>query len=307
MVKKINIIALLSLLIFASCGQEEALNIGEFEYKGQAIDTTTALGQKVYEIREKYQSNIIYNWDLYLIGNGATAVPPKHDKVLDYIEFLEEIWLKPYYNEDFLRENLPREIILVGGAISYGETAGTNLSVPGQADSQYRILMGDVNAFSAEYDEETALEYKHRVERIAHHEFAHILNKRHEIPEEYGEISKGLYLRNTSHTSLDEQEAFRRGFARPYGASNLNEDFATMAELIASNSKEYIFERAFSESTIDVNNANNELITGELVGIESFDKIHKKYNIVIKYYQDLGVDIQRIGNEAHHDVKNKAS
>lgn len=293
MIRKILIGMLAILLITCACSRDEELEIDEFVFVGQDIDTTTALGKKVNEIKEKYQSNIIYNWDVYLLGNGAYAVPPVEEKVLPFIEFLEEVWFKPYGNDEFLLQNLPREIILVGGSINYGEAGGSaNLSVPGQADSQYRIVLGDVNSFSNDYNLIEKLSYKQYVERITHHEFAHILNKRYDLPEAYGELSKGLYLRNTSHNSLPVQEAYQRGFIRPYGATNIYEDFATLVEFITTNSREAIFDYSLSEF-----DAQGQIV-GAAKGIDDYEKLYLKYQMVLNYYNDLGVDVQQIGDMA---------
>ena len=62
------------------------------------------------------------------------------------------------------------------------------------------------------------------LEKVLHHEFAHILCRRYGLPDAYVEISKGLYLKNTHHSSLSFETALERGFIRPYGASNEMED-----------------------------------------------------------------------------------
>ncbi|NOR75474.1 MAG: hypothetical protein GQ525_09985, partial [Draconibacterium sp.] len=102
---------------------------------------------------------------------------------------------------------------------------------------------------------------------------------------------KGLYLNNTHHSSLGLEEALNRGFIRSYGASNENEDFATMVETITTRSEETILYKFF----LTVNEAGDGY---DEFGITQFEKVYKKYKIIIDFYNDLGIDVQRIGNES---------
>lgn len=289
--KKFIYILLAAFIILGACSKENEIVLEPFEYSAQQIDTTTILGKKIYEINEKYESKIIYNWDAHFIGNDAKATPPYYEKVYDFILFLEEVWFKPYYNDEFLRNNLPREIVLVGGSINYGEDNGSNFGAAGQAESQYRIAIGLVNNFRPDFDLYSYFTFRFNMELVLHHEFSHILHKRYDIPEEFLAISKGLYLNNTHHSSLGLEEALNRGFIRPYGASNENEDFATMVETITTRSEETILYKYF----LTVNEAGDGY---DAFGITQFEKVYKKYKIIIDFYNDLGIDVQRIGNES---------
>ncbi len=291
--KKISIILsfFAFILLMNACDKDDSLDIGPYEFQEQEVDTTTALGKKIYEINQKYESKVIYNWDSHFIGNEAIAYPPRVEKVYDFLLLMEEIWFKPYYSDEFLRKNLPREIVLIGGSINYGEANGTSMSAAGQADSQYRINIGMVNDFSTDLAPDAYLEYRRNMEKVLHHEFAHILNKRYGLPKGYAEISKGLYLKNTHFSSLGYLEALNRGFIRPYGASNELEDFATLSEMVVTRSKETVLHNLFQM----VNEAGNGYV---YLGVADFDKVYKKYQMLIDYYNELGIDVQRIGNES---------
>ncbi|MFV0589803.1 MAG: putative zinc-binding metallopeptidase [Draconibacterium sp.] len=278
------------IVLMNACDKDENLDIGPFEYQEQEVDTTTALGKKIYEINEKYESKVIYNWDSHFIGNEASAYPPQVDKVYDFLVLMEEIWFKPYYSDAFLRKNLPREIVLVGGSINYGEDNGTSMSAAGQADSQYRINVGTVNDYSTDMASANYLTYRYTLTKVLHHEFAHILSRRYDLPKGYADISKGLYLKNTHYSSLGYAEALSRGFIRPYGATNELEDFATLSEVVVTRSEENVLHGLFS--------VLNEAGTGyDSVGVADYDKVYEKYKMLIQYYNNLGIDVQRIGNE----------
>ncbi|RIJ49865.1 hypothetical protein D1614_03740 [Maribellus luteus] len=290
--KKIYLLLSVSAFVFLmnACNSDDTLEIEPYEYQEMDVDTTTVLGKKIYEIYQKYESKIIYNWDSHFIGNDANAFPPKVEKVYDFILLMEEIWFKPYYSDEFLRKNLPREIVLIGGAINYGEENGSSMSAAGQADSQYRINIGLVNDYAPDMAPNRYLDYRLELQKILHHEFAHILNRRYGLPKGYTDISKGLYLKNTHFSSLSPLEALTRGFIRPYGASNEMEDFATLSEIAVTRSKETVMNSLFR--------IVNEDGTGyDYIGITEFEKIHKKYSLLIEYYKNLGIDIQRIGDE----------
>ncbi|MCE4566076.1 hypothetical protein INQ51_17285 [Maribellus sp. CM-23] len=276
--------------LISACSSDDTLDIEPYEYQPTDIDTTTALGKKIYEIEQKYDSKVIYNWDSHFIGNNANAFPPKAEKVYDFLLLMEEIWFKPYYNNEFLRENLPREIVLIGGSINYGEENGTSMSAAGQADSQYRINIGLVNSFDPDMDPESYFSFRYEMQKILHHEFAHILNRRYGLPKGYSDISKGLYLKNTHFSSLGGLEALNRGFIRPYGAVNEMEDFATLSEIAVTRSEETALYSLFRI----VNEAGNGY---DYIGITDFEKVHQKYKLLIEYYNNLGIDVQRIGNE----------
>ncbi len=290
--KQINkisqVFALLIITVFTACDKDSTLSIGAFEYApSQSYDTTTPLGKKLQQIKDKYRTQIIYNWDSYMIGYDARAVPPEYEKVYDFVLFMEEVWFKPYYSDEFLKNNLPHEIVLVGGNLNYGESGSSgSFSAAGQAESQYRIVVGLVNDFRTDFTENQYKSYRYQMEKILHHEFAHILNKRYPLPDEYVNISKGLYMPGT-YSFLGAEEAMERGFIRSYGASSEMEDFATMVEEIATRSENTFLNRFLID-----------LSTGQEHGIDYYPKLYTKYKLVLDYYKRLGVDLQRIGDES---------
>ena len=285
----------LALFMFASC-EEDTLELEPYQFINPIEDTTSSLGKKINEFYKKYNSVIIYQWDTRTLGGDAFAVPPYYEKVEGFISLLDEVWLKPYHNNEFLKKHLPREILLVGGDINYGENNGSSFGAQGLAESQFRIVIGQVNNFDIAMDSMEYLQYRFNLGKVVHHEFSHILNKIYPIPDEFTQISKGLYLLNTHYSALGLVEALERGFIRTYGGSNEHEDFATMAEAIATFSEEKLMNNMW-KILVDRQYAPGEPYEYEDVGIANYEKLLQKYKIVVKYYNDLGIDIQRVGNE----------
>ncbi len=299
MLKRLSIYSILFLGLFCFSCQEEAIDLGEFEYTPEHFDTTTVVGKKIAEIYEKYNSKIIYQWDPEFLGGDAIAYPPYYEKVYPFILFMEEVWFKPYYNDEFLKQNLPREIVLVGGSINYGEDSGDSFGASGLAESQYRICIGDVNSYNPDFGLEDYISYRYTLEKVLHHEFSHILSKLYGVPDDFVAISDGLYLKSTHYSALTLSEALERGFIRTYGASNELEDWATIVEVICTRDKESLFNEYFAQYV-----ANDDgTYSLEYFGISDYEMIVQKYNIIVRFYEDLGIDIQRIGeeNEAYRD------
>ncbi len=281
-------------LFLASCASEDEITLDPFEYSPKyEMDTTTILGKKVQEIFDKYESYVIYNWDGHFLSNNAIATPPSTEKVYDFISYMEEAWFSAY-PDTFLRDNLPREIVLTSSDINYGEGSGGDFGAAGLAESQYRIVVGLVDYYDVNYDAETMYDYTYQQEKIMHHEFGHILNKRYGIPDEFVRISEADYLQNTHYSALDDSLALTQGFIRPYGASNVDEDFATLVETITTRSAETILNEMWASYRVN----NNRVEIVEIWGITKYPKLYAKYQIVLDYYAKLGIDVQEIGNKA---------
>lgn len=300
--KNIVFILLTSIVVLSGCKQEDPLDIGPFVLESSTVDTTTVLGKKIHEFKQKYNSEIIYHWDSNFLGSGAIATPPYYEKVYDFILFMEEVWLKPYNDEDFLKDHLPREIVLVGSDINYGENSGTSFSAAGFAESQYRIVLGGVNDYSTDFDVEEEYDYRSNLHVIMHHEFAHILSRIYDLPEGYEKISKGLYLNATHHSSLAFEDAIERGFVRPYGATNELEDFATLVEVMVTKSHESIVNSLYWR-IVDKDYQIGDVIEYEPLPLSYFPLIEQKYYLALEFYNSLGIDINSIGAayEAYED------
>ena len=91
------LICLLGLLIgMNGCNKEEAI-----PYVAPEKDPvpTNATDSMILDIKNKYQSKIIYKWDRRYVSSSAKASPALFEKVLPYIGFIQEYW----FVRDFLK------------------------------------------------------------------------------------------------------------------------------------------------------------------------------------------------------------
>ena len=240
------------------------------------VKRSDELVQRIYRI---YNTRLFYRWDRKVFGN-IRAFPPRLELVPDYFVFFEGI-LKyyvrnPYYRIDerrdpkkgliFLRNNLPISIGFMGKKVS-NEDSG--ISSGGFATSNIRIVIAGVN----DYD---LSDRAWRIDQTNtfHHELAHILDRRHGRPRGYDDISSNSYVTGNGWTSLPLGYARFLGFYRPYGASNVLEDFATVVEGVSVS------------STAQVSRV-----------LDGNQKLTEKYELVLDYYQRFGVDVQAMGEE----------
>lgn len=236
---------------------------------------TNATDSMVLDIKNKYQSKIIYKWDRRYTSSNAIATPAKFENVLPYVRYIQEYWFDAYDSQSpgFSKANSPIEIVLVGSNINYGKGPDDGesgeesaLNAAGLAMSLSRIMLGDVN--NVNLTNKTWL--KDNIPTI-HHEFAHILDKKYGRPYGFDNISKGLYAGNAKYTNFTNEEARKRGFWRNYGMTNEAEDFATFVEGIVTDSKEEVM-RIIAENS----------------------KLENKYNLVFNYYKALGIDLHEL-------------
>lgn len=292
--RKIVLYSLALGLLLASCAEDE-ITVEPFTYKPRyEMDTSTVLGKKVQEIFDKYESYVVYNWNGHLLNNNAIATPPSTEKVYDFISYMEQAWFNAY-PDAFLRENLPREIVLTSSDINYGTGSGGDFGAAGLAESQYRIVIGLVDSYNPNFNAENMYDYTYQQERIMHHEFGHILNKRYGIPDAFKKVSEGDYLQNTHYSALGDSLALTQGFMRPYGASNVDEDFATIVEVVTTRSENTILNEMWAAYRVT---PAGKVEIADIWGITRYEKLYAKYKMVLEYYQKLGIDVQEIGNKA---------
>ena len=259
------LICLLGLLIgMNGCNKEEAI-----PYVAPEKDPvpTNATDSMILDIKNKYQSKIIYKWDRRYVSSSAKASPALFEKVLPYIGFIQEYWFDAYDSlcPGFSKDNTPIEIILVGSVVSYGYGSSNDDSfdAAGLTMSFSRIILGSVNSINL-----TNNTWKKNTSATMHHEFAHILDKKYGRPFGFDNISKGLYAGNAKYTAFTNEEARKRGFWRNYGMSNEAEDFATFTEGIILLPKEEVM-------TIIAENT----------------RLENKYRLVYNHYKTLGIDL----------------
>ena len=136
--------------------------------------------------------------------------------------------------EAFFRENVPPEIILLGGLIYNPD--GT--VVLGTAAAGAIITFTNVNAIDIEDPDWVNLQLL-----VIYHEFAHTVHQRFKLPNAFEAISPTGYTGPGAWFTLTDNDALERGFVSPYATSSPNEDFA---ETVAF----YLFDQNFPEAVL---------------------------------------------------------
>ena len=124
---------------------------------------------------------------------------------------------------DFLKENGPRIIQLIGSAMINASQGTEKL---GQAEGGIKITLMKINLMETNNIEQLN-EY---IFKTMHHEFSHILHQKKTYPKEFEILSSANYNPDGWQYTSDK-EAWEMGFASPYGSSQAREDFV---EIIAN-------------------------------------------------------------------------
>src|SRR5690606_38410880 len=223
----------------------------------------------IKDIYDRYQSKILYKWDQRYVSTSATATPPRFELIYPYIDIvLQKLFISSYdsQNSEFMRRNLPIQLLMIGSRINYNNGDEGGFTGSGAAAQFSRIMVAGVNEFDLANRSWLASQVG-----TLHHELAHALDKKYGRPLTYDEVSKGLYAISTSFTSFTEAEARSRGFWRPYGMSNESEDFASFVDGIVGNPKAEV-----------------------LAIVNQNERLKKKYHLIMNFYKDLGIDLHEI-------------
>ncbi|GEM_PF-1058120 len=255
------------LLLIASqgCDREEAIPYTPYV---EDIKLENATDSAVYSIYRDYQTKVIYDWDRKYVASNATAAPPRYELIQPYVEhIIRKMIIAPYEKQhvNFMRENMPIEIILMGTSIDYASEEG-GFSSTGGAVSLSRILLTGINRLDLKDKGWT----KGQAVLFAH-ELAHILDKKYGRPIGFDQISAGKYAGGSAVGSFSLQEARNRGFWRNYGMSNQAEDFGTWVEGIVGTKKSEVLALA----------AQNQYLGA-------------KYRSVYNYFLEKGIDLHEL-------------
>lgn len=235
MMKYINII-LLSLVLMG-CYPTEDLNV---PVRDNDANLNSQLDRYIQEnFTEEYNMAIRYRYVDNYVEPTQRATPPQIEVVRPMLDFLENFWIDSYLStpngEEFFREHVPPEIILIGGPILQN-----GLILLGTADAGAQITLTDVNSIDPENENWRDLQLG-----TIYHEFAHIIHQRYKLPTAFETISPRGYTSAGSWFILNNQDAISRGFVSPYGTSSPNEDFA---EFVAF----YLFRQDFHSTFIEM-------------------------------------------------------
>ncbi|RED98888.1 putative zinc-binding metallopeptidase [Marinoscillum furvescens] len=226
----------IALLTVMSCYPDESLSVAQ---KDDDVDLNE-LDQYIEEnFTKEYGMAIRYRYVDNYVSPNERVTPPKLDVVKPMLDFISNYWIDPYLKvtegEEFFREHVPAEIILLGGLI-YNENGTVTL---GTADAGARITFTNVNAIDP-----TDTAWRDLQLQTVYHEFAHTVHQRYKLPASFESITPNGFTSAGSWFNLPPEEALQRGFVSPYATSSPNEDFA---ETVAY----YLFDPDFQKKFIE--------------------------------------------------------
>lgn len=173
---------------------------------------------------------VIYRWRDAENDLDKSLVPPKADKVEPFLKVLKKVWVDVYVRQagnDFLRQLIPKQILLVGSA-AYNED-GTR--VVGKAEGGRKIFLYEVNEFNPSSDARLR-----DFVATMHHEFGHIMHQTVEFSTDYQKITPGGYTSDWNQYS--DAQALEEGFITSYAKNNQYDDFVEMLSIYLINSSE---------------------------------------------------------------------
>ncbi len=275
--RKKRVLGLLILSVFmASCYPEENLNVPVNDVE---IEIETAIDQYIEtSFRQEYGMAIRYKFVDRYVDPTVRVTPPKIETVRPMLDFIRDYWIAPYLEvengEEFFRNHVPPEIILLGGLIFQSD--GT--VVLGTADAGSRITFTNVNAVDVFNEEWRTIQLN-----TVYHEFAHTVHQLYKLPNAFETISPSGYTSIGSWFILSDNEALERGFVSPYGTVNPNEDFA---ECVAF----FLFEPDFNEKYITLESCATADCAAANDGREM---IQTKINAISDHYERVtGVSLE---------------
>jgi|JI10StandDraft_1071094.scaffolds.fasta_scaffold137555_2 substrate import-associated zinc metallohydrolase lipoprotein len=228
---------------------------------------------------DPYNIAVYYNWNQNKVDNNRFLFPPYQDKVQPVLEIVKTIWLDSYTElggPDFVKKIAPREIVLVGG-INLNTTGTVTL---GLAEAGQRITLFETDNVNKK-DRENVQRFIATIQ----HEYIHILNQTKPFNEQaYEKITPAGYTTNWYATSIEQ--AREEGFITDYARASVIEDFAEMASIMLTYSKE-----------------EYESILGSIVSVKAVNDIKAKEALVVSYFkQAFDIDFYALRDAAERNT-----
>ncbi len=214
---------------FYSCSKDDEFGASIFDTT-ENLDVNSASYSFDLWLKESYlvPYNLDFRYRMQDVGSDQdyNLVPTSLEKAKQMAKLVKYLWFDVYstiVNEDFLKENGPRIIHLIGSP-AYNPISGTILL--GTAEGGLKVTLYSCN----ELDPTNIDQLNEFYFKTMHHEFAHILHQKRNYPVEFGLISQGKY-NPLGWQEKTDSEAASLGFVSPYAGSQNREDFV---EIIAN-------------------------------------------------------------------------
>jgi substrate import-associated zinc metallohydrolase lipoprotein len=219
----------LVLTTLVSCSKEDEFGPSIFDTTEKLDESSASYAFDLW-LKESYliPYNLDFRYRMQDVGSDQdyNLVPTSLEKSKQMAKLVKYLWFDVYgaiVNEDFLKENGPRIIHLIGSP-AYNPISGTMLL--GTAEGGLKVTLYRCN----ELDPTNVEQLNEYYFKTMHHEFAHILHQKRNYPVEFGLISQGKY-NPLGWQDKTESEAATLGFVSPYAGSQNREDFV---EIIAN-------------------------------------------------------------------------
>ncbi|TYR38506.1 hypothetical protein FXV77_01865 [Sphingobacterium phlebotomi] len=276
--KKINILLLSSLLLFAC--KEDNLDpnsvLVDLEVDQNELDNY--IGE---HFTKDYNIAIVYKYVEAESDMDYNLSPARYESAVRMTKLLQYLGIEPYDkvmgNKDFMRTYFPKLLNYIGSP-AYRNN-GT--FVLGTAEGGIKITLYALNELTAETSTNIAFLNEYYFHTM-HHEFAHILHQTKDYPASFAEIAGSSYVSDSWNDIYDDRNELAAvisdGFISAYASKEPNEDFVEMySHYITMSSDQW-------ESRINA---------GDQIGKEM---IEAKLDIVKTYFQNtwaIDLDVLR--------------
>ncbi len=228
---------------------------------------------------DPYNIAVYYAWNQNKVDNNRFLFPPFQNKVQPVLEIVKTIWLDSYTElggPDFVKKIAPREIVLVGG-INLNTTGTVTL---GLAEAGQRITLFETDNVNKK-DRENVQRFIATIQ----HEYIHILNQTKPFNEQaFEKITPAGYTTNWYATPIEQ--AREEGFITDYARASVIEDFAEMASIMLTYSKE-----------------EYQTILDSIVSDEAYFDIKAKEALVVSYFkQAFNIDFYALRDAAERNT-----
>lgn len=258
---------------FASCGNDEEVNVNDSIFATGTTEKETAFDQWLLEnYIYPYNVRVKYRMDDTETDVKYDLVPAEYNRSIALMKIVKHVWMEAYdevWGIEQTQTYVPKLIQLIGN-VAYTESG----MILGQAEGGLKVTLFRVNEIDVDnIDPITLNEFYFKT---MHHEFTHILNQKKAYDPAFDRISESEYV-GSSWYQIDEEEALQKGCISPYAMDRATEDFAEMVSIYVTNTAE--------DWEYWMRTAGN---TGRPI-------LERKFEIVYNYMKDSwGIDLNQL-------------
>lgn len=183
--------------------------------------------------------NVDFKYKMQDIESDMTKnlVPADSAKSTKLAIIIKYLWFDAYaeaIGPSFIKENVPRVIHLIGSPAF--NSNGT--IVLGTAEGGQKVTLYMVNSLTDDKLKNYAYLNNYYFHTM-HHEFTHILNQKMPYDKNFEQITASGYI-SGDWSSIEDEDAMKKGFVTAYAMSEGKEDFAEMlATYVTSSTSEW--------------------------------------------------------------------